>query len=198
MAAKEAGIRVMLEWEPREVLVTEDLASRAASHDRTRAMLPVGVMRALWDCAWGPGVEPEVELFADVTARVGLPLWCAQGNPPGSAGDGLDSPLWASRRRLWAFPPFALTFPVLRRIMSLRPNVVAILPADEPICSLGLPPMKRVVLQGCMVRLPPDFQSLGTPARPLAAFLPKWVTDDDLTRLISSLQPHLSRSDVGP
>jgi hypothetical protein len=169
---RKADIRVSFEWAPRDSLVLADQVSRLSSHDLSRSLLPMDLVMDLWRLAWGADSVPEVEMFADPGARITEARWCARFDPPGSAGDGLDSVWWQSRRRLWVFPPFALRRQVVRRLVTFNPNAIAVLPDDDEAVRIGLARWRRRPLGHVRLRLPPDFQIWGTASRPLAAFLP--------------------------
>lgn len=163
-----AGVRVSFDWVPREYLSSVDAASRISENDRSRAMMPTKVMEWLAGLAW-EAERPDVDLFADAVAHL-VPRWCAFGQVPGSEGDGLDTPLWRSDLRLWAFPPFALVRQVVKRLVTFRPRVVAILPDDDELVRAALGEWSRVPLGRVSLLWPPRFTFSAPAPRLLAAF----------------------------
>jgi hypothetical protein len=153
---------------PREYLSSVDAASRISENDRSRAMMPTKVMEWLAGLAW-EAERPDVDLFADAVAHL-VPRWCAFGQVPGSEGDGLDTPLWRSDLRLWAFPPFALVRQVVKRLVTFRPRVVAILPDDDELVRAALGEWSRVPLGRVSLLWPPRFTFSAPAPRLLAAF----------------------------
>ena len=165
------GITIVLDWRPRAELAVEDDASRWDAGDAAHATLAHDTMHALWRDAWGDGCLPDLELFAAPHNRVASAArWCARVPYPTSAGDGLTTPHLSTARRVWAYPPFALARPFLRRIAAqpTPPRVIAVLP-DDSQTRRALHTWRRVPLSHIL--MPPLFTAARTPPRAIAAFI---------------------------
>ena len=170
-ALLDHDVTVIVEWVPREEMVDVDEGSRWDASDLAHAMIPPAIRRAICDAAFGVGLLPDVLFFSSPHTR-----WAAEAAfgsrlpEPGSAGDGIDSPAWESVQRGWAYPPFALLLPVLRRVLNLLPlpKVVLILP-DTPYVRIVLHRWGAVSIP--RVLSPPQFSTSLVPSSPIAAFI---------------------------
>ena len=127
----ERDVIVEVEWMPRELLGDVDGASRWDAVNLCHSTLPHAVRQAICDRAYGRGMEPDVIFFSSPHNR-----WVPEARfgsrvlEPGSIGDGVGTSGWESCLRGWAYPPFSLVRPLLRRIasMSSPPHAVVVIP----------------------------------------------------------------------
>jgi len=127
----ERDVTVEVEWMPRELLGDVDSASRWDAVNPCHSTLPHAARQAICDRAYGRGMEPDVIFFSSPHNR-----WAPAARfgsrvlEPGSIGDGVGTSGWESCLRGWAYPPFSLVRPLLRRIASMPspPHAVVVIP----------------------------------------------------------------------
>ena len=140
LACFERGVYADVEWLPRELLASEDQASRYTDGSLSFARPDPEWLAAVWTEAWGastpPGLVPlpGLELFATCADRVASSVPCLSRLPmPGSIGEALSWD-WSSVNQGWAYPPFGLLRPILNRLTAAPspPDILWLLP-DLPL-----------------------------------------------------------------
>ena len=133
-ALLKADVTITYEWAPREQLEGVDERSRRDERDLSHAMLTERAYRVIWDWAFGPNKRPTLQLFASEGSRIpGIPA-CSRDPEPDAIGCPFIVDTTAFQRT-WAFPPFALVRPLLRKLMTLWDNNVSgIICALLPVC----------------------------------------------------------------
>lgn len=173
----ERDVIVEVEWMPRELLDDVDGASRWDADNLCHSTVPDEVRRSICDLAFGPGILPDVLFFSSPHNR-----WAPAARfgsrvlEPGSIGDGVGTSGWESCLRGWAYPPFSLVRPLLRRIasMSSPPHAVVVIPDSL---------YARAVLRGwesmpvTTLLRPPYFTEQYESSSPLRAFISPALTE---------------------
>jgi hypothetical protein len=134
-ASLASGVWVDVEWLPRELLQSEDAASRWTDGTLAFAKPDPSWLRLAWNRAWGQGSTPLLELCACDADRVAPDVPCLTRLPmPGSRGELLSFD-WARVSRGWAYPPFALLRPILLRLATFHspPDIAWLLPDVDTV-----------------------------------------------------------------
>ena len=127
------GLFVDVEWLPRDMLASEDGASRY-----TDGSLAFGRPQAHWlahtfNQVWGTDAAPGLELFACEADRATSAPFLSRLPMPGSVGEALSYD-WSTVQRGWAYPPFGLVRPVLSRLVTTLhqpPDIIWLLPDTQ-------------------------------------------------------------------
>ena len=172
-AAVDAGVPIIVDWSPRELLADCDAGSRVFERDASHAMPNRAWARSrLLDLV---GEEPSRELFASAASRL-FPM-ASHGSrlpdPSAPLGNGLAHRAWHGPGVGWVFPPFALHRLVLLRLLAFHQTStnVALLP-DRP--STQLLAASHLILPGPTSLLaPPDFVRSMRPPLGLVLCVPR-------------------------
>ena len=108
-------IRLQVEWAPREMLDDVDQRSRLDARDLAHAMCASADYASMFEWAFGDG-RPDVQLFSCASSAIPSIKQCTRFPEPDSLGCPfmLD---WCTAGRVWAFPPFCLARPFMRRLL---------------------------------------------------------------------------------
>jgi hypothetical protein len=172
-ALMERDIRLQVEWAPRALLADVDERSRRDSHDLSHSMCLPRDYSAIFSWAFGAGQSPSLQLFSCAGSAVpGVPA-CSRLPEPNSLGCPFALP-WDGAGHIWAFPPFSLTRPLLRRLVHeahrgypLSICALVIDSATTRAAISALPEGWRIRPGPSVLAAPPIFTSLIKPARPL-------------------------------
>jgi hypothetical protein len=108
-------IRLQVEWAPREMLDDVDQRSRLDARDLAHAMCTTADYASIFGWAFRDG-RPDVQLFSCASSAIPGIRQCTRFPEP----DSLGCPFmlrWCTAGRLWAFPPFCLARPFMRRLL---------------------------------------------------------------------------------
>jgi hypothetical protein len=157
-ALLRSNVRLHVEWAPREELTDVDARSRWDSHDLSHCMCTLQDYQTLFTWAFGPHRQADVQLFSCAGSAIPGVKSCTRFPEPASLGCPFRL-VWTTAGNLWAFPPFSLTRPFLRRLLheaysaSHRSlSICALLPLSS-VTSLAI----SALPQGWRIRQGPEF-----------------------------------------
>jgi hypothetical protein len=170
-------IILQVEWAPREQLDDVDQRSRSDAHNLSHCMCANDDYIAMFGWAYGTGLLPDVQLFACAGSTIPNTAFCSRFPEPNSLG----CPFlfnWRKGKRIWAFPPFSLARPFLKRLLAEayeqceKKNglqLCALLPLNANVRAAisALPPGWRTAPGPSRLLAPPAFDVLIRPTTAL-------------------------------
>jgi hypothetical protein len=191
----QRNITLYAQWLPRDALADVDACSRNFN-SLSHSILPTDSYLRMWSSL--NITVPEIELFSCSANRVtGATFFCSHNLEPDSLGDAFSiNP--ARFTSMWAYPPFALTRPLLQWLAHHREELppTGLCVPDSDFVRAAIQAMHGQVLATVpQILLPPPLfkRSLPSPTTLLfAVLLPLRSAVSRRTRIIPCISPTFS------
>ena len=178
------NITLQVEWAPREQLDDVDQRSRWDSHDLSHAMCTKADYEAIFAWAFGQSHRPHIQLFSCAGSAIPEILQCIRFPEPSSIGCPFIL-RWESAGHVWAFPPFSLVRPFLKRLIVEAHNsslsICALVPRNaSSLAAISALPSNWRVCPGPRLILAPPLYTARVPSPIelilIASPIRPWVT----------------------
>jgi hypothetical protein len=158
------NIYLQVEWASRDLLDDVDQRSRWDAHDLGHAMCTQDDYSAIFSWAFGQSQRPSIQLFSCAGSAIPGTPQCTRFPEPGSIGCPFMLK-WAQAGHIWAFPPFSIVRPFLKRLLveahRSALSICALLPrnASSIAAISALPRNWRVCPGPRHILAPPHFSA---------------------------------------